>query len=137
MNHVKFYLMNQLSKVSLAQNWKYFLVALIALPLMLSTSSCGKEENNAQYSLTDTFDDTRKGVRLILKYDAATESFIGTVENTKKRKAKKVRVEVHLSNGVELGPTTPNDMAPGEKRDVVLPAPGEVFTGWNAHAEQG
>ena len=44
---------------------------------------------------------------------------------------------MHLSNGVELGPTTPVDMAPGEVRTVNLPATAEPFTGWVPHAEVG
>ncbi|MXY98067.1 MAG: hypothetical protein F4Z29_10045 [Gemmatimonadetes bacterium] len=48
-----------------------------------------------------------------------------------------VRVEVHLSNGTELGPTTPVDLAPGESVDVSLAATEEPFTGWTPHAEVG
>ena len=44
---------------------------------------------------------------------------------------------MHLSNGVELGPTTPTDMAPGEVLAIDLPATQESFTGWTAHAEVG
>jgi len=50
---------------------------------------------------------------------------------------KKVRVEVHLSNGVELGPTTPTDIDPGESVDVVLKAADKDFDGWTAHPEVG
>jgi len=49
----------------------------------------------------------------------------------------RVRIEVHLSNGVELGPTTPVDMAPGQVLAVNLPATVEPFTGWAPHAEVG
>ena len=45
--------------------------------------------------------------RLILHYDAASNSFKGTVENTTSGVLDRVRIEVHLSNGTELGPTTP------------------------------
>ena len=48
-----------------------------------------------------------------------------------------VRVEVHLSNGTELGPTTPGDLAPGEMIPVNLQATDEPFTGWTAHPEVG
>ena len=44
---------------------------------------------------------------------------------------------MHLSNGTELGPTTPTDMAPGEVLAIDLPATQESFTGWTAHAEVG
>ena len=55
----------------------------------------------------------RGGARLILNYDSASNSFIGAVENTTNNVLSNVRIEVHISNGVELGPTTPVDMAPG------------------------
>ena len=88
-------------------------------------------------ALDETYDAVRGGVRLILKYDAPSNSFKGTVENTTNGVLGRVRVEVHLSNGTELGPTTPTDMAPGEVATVNLPATQASFTGWTAHAEVG
>ena len=44
---------------------------------------------------------------------------------------------MHLSNGTELGPTTPVDMGPSQVFAVNLPATQEPFTGWIAHAEVG
>ncbi len=85
----------------------------------------------------ETFDAVRSGARLILKYDAPSNSFKGTVENTTSGVLDRVRVEVHLSNGTELGPTTPTDMAPGEVVMINLPATPASFTGWTAHAEVG
>ena len=85
----------------------------------------------------ETYDAVRSGARLILDYDAASNSFRGTVENTTQGALDRVRIEVHLSNGAELGPTTPTDMAPGEMMEVNLPATPASFTGWTAHAEVG
>ena len=59
------------------------------------------------------------------------------MENTTNSVLDRVRVEVHLSNGAELGPTTPTDMAPGEVVTINLPATQASFTGWTAHAEVG
>ena len=87
--------------------------------------------------LDETHDEVRSGARLILKYDAPSNSFHGTVENTTNGVLDRVRVEVHLSNGTELGPTTPTDMAPGEVVSINLPATSASFTGWTAHAEVG
>ena len=87
--------------------------------------------------LDETHDEVRSGARLILKYDAPGNSFKGTVENTTNGVLDRVRVEVHLSNGTELGPTTPTDMAPGEVLSINLPATSASFTGWTAHAEVG
>ena len=95
------------------------------------------EESGASLALDETYDFVRKGTRLILRYDAENNSFVGTVQNTTGEVLDNVRVEVHLSNGTELGPTTPVDLAPGETTDVSLAATGEPFTGWTPHAEVG
>ena len=85
----------------------------------------------------ETIDIVRSGARLILSYDAPSNSFKGVVENTTSGVLERVRVEVHLSNGAELGPTTPTDMAPGEVLTINLPATTAPFTGWTTHAEIG
>ena len=82
-------------------------------------------------------DMVRSGARLILSYDAASNAFKGTVENTTNGVLTNVRIEVHLSNGTELGPTTPIDLAPGQIAQVNLPSTQALFTGWIAHAEVG
>ena len=98
----------------------------------------GEEGSGANtLALDDTFDTVRSGARLILKYDAPGNSFKGTVENTTNGVLNRVRIEVHLSNGAELGPTTPTDMAPGEVIAIDLAATAESFTSWTAHAEVG
>lgn len=95
------------------------------------------EESGRRLALTDTFDQVRAGTRLILVYDPAANAFTGTVENTTTGVLDRVRVEVHLSNGVELGPTTPLDLDPGEIVNVNLPATDAPFDGWSPHAEVG
>ena len=65
------------------------------------------EESGAQFGLGDTFDQIRAGARLVLSYDSTANAFTGTVTNTTGNTLPRVRVEVHLSNGVELGPTEP------------------------------
>ncbi|MCY4437469.1 MAG: FxLYD domain-containing protein [Chloroflexi bacterium] len=103
-----------------------------------SEGSGGGEEATAnQLAPDETFDMVRSGARLILSYDAGSNAFKGTVENTTNNILRQVRIEVHLSNGAELGPTTPVDLAPGEKLDVNLPSTAAAFTGWVAHAEVG
>ena len=59
------------------------------------------------------------------------------MENTTSNTLPQVRVEVHLSNGIELGPTTPGDLTPGEKRGITLAATSQPFTTWSAHPEVG
>ena len=100
-------------------------------------SSEGGEESGTQYALGDTFDEVRAGARLMLTYDPAANAFTGTVENTTDATLTRVRVEVHLSNGIELGPTTPVDLAPGQVHDIDLPASSQPFKSWSAHPEVG
>jgi len=95
------------------------------------------EETGPRISKDGTYDEIRKGVRLILYFDNESSSFIGTVENVTEKTISRVRVEVHLSNGNELGPTVPIDLAPGKKVDVGLSAEGQSFNWWKTHAEAG
>ena len=102
-----------------------------------SSGSGGEEGSGAMLAPYETYDAVRGGARLILDYDAASNSFRGTVENTTSNVLSRVRIEVHLSNGTELGPTTPANMAPGQVLAVNLPSTAASFTGWVAHAEVG
>ena len=95
------------------------------------------EESGKTFGLDEICDQVHEGVRLLLAYHRASFSFIGSIENVTDKTIKKVRVEVHLSTGVELGPTERMDLAPGEKADVKLEAKGHVFEWWKAHAESG
>ena len=106
-------------------------------PGPVAHTASGEEGGGALLALDETFDTTRGGARLILRYHTPSNSFRGTVENTTDRVLRRVRVEVHLSNGAELGPTTPTDMAPGEARAITLATTPASFTGWTAHAEVG
>ncbi len=102
-----------------------------------SEGAGGEEGDTNSLTPDETYDAVRSDARLILKYDAPSNSFKGTVENTTNGVLDRVRIEVHLSNGAELGPTTPTDMAPGEVAAIHLPATPASFTGWTAHAEVG
>ncbi len=95
------------------------------------------EESGTQYQIDETFDETRNGARLVLKYDPKIQNFTGHVENTTNAKLTNVRVEVHLSNGTELGPTKPQDLEPNQKMSVTLPANDQKFETWGAHPEVG
>ena len=102
-----------------------------------SESDEGGEESGTQFMLNETFDEVRAGARLVLSYESNANAFIGTVENTTGATLSQVRVEVHLSNGTELGPTTPIDLAPGQVIDITLPATSQPFASWSAHPEVG
>ncbi len=95
------------------------------------------EESGTELGLGERYDATRNGAHLVLAYDAETLTFSGKVVNTTERTLERVRVEVHLSNGKELGPTPAADLAPGEERAVTLKATSTDFERWNAHPEVG
>ena len=128
------------------KSFKFWMIVVVGA-LLISTSSAvvqgddGEEgggegeESNVTLSLSDTYDGTRNGVRLILSFDSDNSSFTGTVENTTNRDLCSVRVEVHLNNGTELGPTEKIDLAPGAVADVSLVASGTKFSKWSAHPE--
>jgi len=93
------------------------------------------EESGVYIGKGETWDAVRRGARLVLKFDAASNAFVGTVENTTAGTLCSVRVEVHLSTGTELGPTARTDLPSGEKTEVNLPTDGEAFGAWTAHPE--
>jgi hypothetical protein len=95
------------------------------------------EESGATLALDAGFDQVRSGARLALSYDPTERVFTGTVENTTEQTLRMVRVEVHLSNGMELGPTIPVDLRPGASQPVALAVYNAVFDGWSAHVEVG
>jgi hypothetical protein len=100
-------------------------------------SDSESEEPNVRLKVDETYDTIRKGVRLILAYDSVSSAFIGSVENVTDQTIPAVRVEVHLSNGTELGPTPRNNLEPGRKTVINLSAEGQTFDWWKAHAETG
>jgi hypothetical protein len=125
------------------QHFKVIPIILIAgLALILgactsSESGTGDEESGVELALDETYDQIRSGVRLVLTLNQENNTFTGFVENTTGETIKRVRVEVHLSNGVELGPTTPVNLSPGESKEVKLFAKNFEFDSWTAHPEVG
>lgn len=95
------------------------------------------EESGPRIPMDGIHNEVRKGSRLILSFDKESSSFIGSVENVSEKTLTRVRIEVHLSNGIELGPTEPISLEPGKKADVKLSAEGQTFEWWKAHAEVG
>ncbi len=77
------------------------------------------------------------GARLVLEFDPRTQVFVGSVTNTTARILPQVRVEIHLDNGTELGPTKRIDVAPGQTVPVELGAFGNAFSSWVSHPEAG
>ena len=108
-------------------------------PASGTESGTGSEpgESGTQYKLSDTARQSRSGVNLVIGYDAAAQSFTGTVTNTTTAVVSLVRVEVHLSNGIELGPTPSLNLTPAQTSPVALSADGQQFTTWSVHVEIG
>ncbi len=77
------------------------------------------------------------GARLVLQYNPRTQVFVGSVTNTTARTLSQVRVEIHLDNGTELGPTKRTDVRPGQTIPVELGAFGNSFASWVSHPEAG
>ena len=94
-------------------------------------------ESGTQYGLTDTARESRSGVDLVMQYNAGQQRFTGTVTNTTSAAVSNVRVEIHLSNGVELGPTAGVTLSAGQTHSVELDAGGQSFTAWSVHVELG
>ena len=94
-------------------------------------------ESGTRYAPSDTARETRGGVELILDYDSTRQVFAGTVRNTTTATITQVRVEIHLSNGVELGPTPRTNLAAGETQSIELDARGQTFTWFTVHVELG
>ena len=78
-------------------------------------SGDGGEEAGTQFALDETFDRIRAGARLVLSYDPASNAFIGNVENTTDITLRRVRVEVHLSNGPNWVPQLPLTWLPASR----------------------
>ena len=96
-----------------------------------------REESGTELGLDEVYDELRSGTHMVLAYDADSKAFKGTVENVSDELLERVRIEVHLSNGTELGPTIQADLKPGEKREVELAVESDDFSSWSTHAEVG
>ena len=95
------------------------------------------EESGVERAVDAIYDEVRNGARLMLAYDAGRNVFSGTVENMTDEPLRRVRVEVHLSNGTELGPTPPMDLGADAVMDITLSATRGAFDTWSAHVEVG
>jgi hypothetical protein len=93
------------------------------------------EESGVYIGAGETWDVTRRGARLLLSFDQSEGAFVGTVENTTPDRLCAVRVEVHLGDGPELGPTERTNLAPGVSLSVRLGAEDASFETWTAHPE--
>ena len=137
---------NTATHTSMPQPFRPDNLLRVALPVVFaaalggsacSTDLTGEGESGTRYELTDTATVVRDGVELIAWYDGSREVFTGTVTNTTDATVRQVRVEIHLSNGTELGPTPRVDLAAGQRHAVELDAGGQSFDWWSVHIEIG
>ena len=101
------------------------------------TAFCEDVKPSPDLTLFDTLHFRRAGAQLVLSYDFATRAFMGTVENTTGATLRRVRVEVHLSNGTKLSMTNPVDLDPGQTVAITLPARIQTFLLWTACPKVG
>ncbi len=114
----------------------------LAIGALLATAACNESlteegESGTRWNRNETATDTRNGVSLIISYNVGAQRFDGTMTNTTGSTVTNVRVEIHLSNGTELGPTPRVDLAPRENRPVTLDASGQNFDWYSVHVEIG
>ncbi|MGW8226688.1 MAG: hypothetical protein ACWGOY_13190 [Anaerolineales bacterium] len=121
-----------------------FIIAFAAAALILvactgngSGNPSVNEQPGSELKLDEAYERIHKGARLFLSYQPDDNSFIGFVENTTDGTLKQIQVIVQLSNGVQLGPTEPAVLTPGERRDVKLSAKNFEFSSWIAEPKVG
>ena len=101
------------------------------------TAFCEGADPSPDLTLFDTLYFHRAGAQLVLSYDFATRAFMGTVENTTGATLRRVRVEIHLSNGTKLNLANPVDLDPGQTVTILLPAHIRTFHLWTACPKVG
>ena len=132
--------------MKISKSFAKTVLSIFLLQVIFLSTSCGQkehrhgeegEESGKKFIKSEVCKEVKKGTKLHLEYDESASAFLGTIENVSTKVIKKVRVEVHLSNGIELGPTKKVDLVPGEKVDIKLSAKDQLFEWWTTHAETG
>jgi len=113
------------------------IITLLVLSALTACSPTEPGEGGKRWDRDETATVTRSGVKLLIRYHSSAEQFRGTMTNTTNSSVSGARVEVHLSNGKELGPTPKTTLAGGESKDVTLDASGQQFSWFSVHIELG
>ena len=102
----------------------------------------GGEESGDEASppipLTEAYSGMIGNQTFFFAYDASTGAFRGTVENTSESVVCESRTEMHLGVGtdvIELGPTIPVDLTPGDVARIVMSAGGYALDTYTLHPE--
>lgn len=112
--------------------------ALFLFALLIS--SCDKnsglsESSTQSIQLDETYDEVQNGVWLLMNYDAASDSFVGTVENTEQKAMENINLKVELSDEQMVSLGRPFDLEAGEMKAFRIPANSEVFKKWTPVVE--
>ncbi|PCE66578.1 hypothetical protein [Sediminicola luteus] len=99
-------------------------------------------ETGVLWNIDQDADETLNGLRLQIRWDAASSSFTGTLTNTNTTTMPATRFEVHVfdanNKSTEYGPSPSVDMAPSTTRNISLQLPTNVqFVKYNMHPEFG
>lgn len=113
------------------------IITLLAVAVLAGCSSTEPGEGGRRWDKDETATVTRSGVKLVIRYHSSKEEFRGTMTNTTNSSVSDARVEIHLSNGRDLGPTPRTALAGGESKDVALDAAGQQFSWFSVHIELG
>lgn len=113
------------------------ILALVAVLAACTDSPTEPGESGTRWNPGETATDSRRGVDLTISYNATTQQFDGSVTNTNGSAVTDVRVEIHLSNGTELGPTPRVGIGANETKSVTLDASGHNFSWYSVHVELG
>ncbi|MCY4574023.1 MAG: hypothetical protein OXF01_14615 [Gemmatimonadetes bacterium] len=113
------------------------ILALVAVLAACTDSPTEPGESGTRWNAGETATDSRRGVDLTISYNATTHRFDGSVTNTNASAVTDVRVEIHLSNGTELGPTPRVSLGADETKSVTLDASGQNFNWYSVHVELG
>ncbi|MDE2889965.1 MAG: hypothetical protein OXR72_17320 [Gemmatimonadota bacterium] len=95
-------------------------------------------EGSPPIPITEPYSGTFQNQNFEFAYDAANRAFRGTVENPTGLTICQSRTEIHASAGnrvIELGPTIPVDLAPGDIIKIVMSAPGHALDTYVLHPE--
>ena len=95
-------------------------------------------EGSPPIPITEPYLGTFQNQNFEFAYDATTRAFRGTVENPTGLTICQSRTEIHASAGnrvIELGPTIPVDLAPGDIIKIVMSAPGHALDTYVLHPE--
>ncbi len=98
----------------------------------------GSNEASPPIPISTPFSDVFQNQHFMFAFDASTRSFRGSVENRTNTLICRSRTEVHLGAGtqvVELGPTIPENLGPGETLNVVMTIEGYEPETYALHPE--